>query len=180
MEDRIEIIPLKGMLVGNKEINFMDTEEIVINKLGNPTSKNISWNGKVDEFYYFENEVRLDFDTSSKKLEYIEFLGGYDAEINPLLYGYNVFTIKADELVDVIKKHDNGPIDRSEGENAYSFINSSIGVWRELTPTIFEEEIKDSDYSEEEINNFKERVEHWETFGFGIKGYYDYLLENNK
>ena len=180
MLDRIEIIPLKGMLIGNIEVNFFDTEDSVIDKLGEPLAQNSNQNNRVDQLYYFENEVRFDFNCKTKELEFIEFLGGYDAKVNPLLYGHNVFSIEADDLINVIKKHDNGPVDRSEGESAYSFINSSIGVWRELTPTMYEEEIKDSDYDEECLEVFKKRVNHWETVGFGIKGYYDYLLERNK
>ncbi len=167
----IELVPLKGVVIDSKEINFNDNTDKIIESLGEPEYRQES--DKTIKLFYYSNELRFDINKENNKLEFIEFLGGYEGKLKPILYGVNVFSTLADELVNIIEKHDMNVL--SEDDISKVFINSSISLWRELTPTIYENEIKASDYSNEEIEAFKQRALRWERVGIGYKGYFDYL-----
>ena len=165
------IEPLKGIKINDTEINFEDSLDKVISILGEP--EYIQENDRVKKYFYFDSELRFDFKKDNNTLEYIEFLGGYKANVNPILYGVNVYSTLAEDLVDIINKYDDKV--QSEEDISKVFINNCISLWRELTPTIYENEIKSSDYSEEEKQEFYKRTMYWERIGIGNKGYFDYL-----
>lgn len=66
------------------------------------------------------------------------------------IYGISVFETDADELIEIITEHDR-EVDDSEAGFCYSFLNVSIGLWRE-----------------------NDEEKHWDTLGIGVKDYYNY------
>lgn len=57
--------------------------------------------------YFYDNELAIDYDDNDS-VEFIEFLGGIDGTLHPVIYGMPVFESNADELFSILKKHNNG------------------------------------------------------------------------
>ena len=68
-----------GIVFDDMTIALYSSCEDVKNLLGEPYS---TWD---DSLYYFNNELRFDFDDDGK-VEFIEFLGGIDGELQPIIY----------------------------------------------------------------------------------------------
>ena len=97
-----------------------------------------------DSLYYFNNELRFDFDDDGK-VEFIEFLGSIDGELQPVIYDVPAFQIKADTLYNILREENRGDIDDSEDGYSYGFLNISVGVYRSSIPEDVEEMIKEAD-----------------------------------
>ena len=126
--------------------------------------------------YYYGSEMRIDFD-SSDRVEFIEFLGGIDGKLRPMIYGVSAFEFKADELVELLKHENSGEIDDSERGYSYGFINIGVGVYRSRIPDDIEDMIEDAEEDGEELDDedieFERRkADHWATIGIGVKNYY--------
>lgn len=162
---KIEIIPLKGIKIDDKEINLGCTMDDLKSILGKE---------EVDEnrLYYFESDVAFDFN-KKKELEFIEFLGGADSKVEPVIYGLSVFDTQIEELRNVLSIHNGNNIE----DDIYYDI--SIGLYQELTledlNDIIEEAKNDGMYEEmkEEIENDLWRANHCTTLGVGFYGYYN-------
>lgn len=170
MNDIVKIIPLIGIKIGSKNIKFYDNQQKIKIILGKPESiyKN--------SYYYFQGELRIDFDESGLVV-FIEFLGGMNGKIQPEIYGVKVFEVEADNLYMVLKSKNKGYIDNSENGYSYSFLNISIGVYRDTIPEDVYEMIKEAKDNGEPIDNNKIEYEmrkaiHWHTIGIGVKNYY--------
>lgn len=169
--NNIEIKPLVGIVINGKEIKLGASEAEVKAVLGNPDSKG------TNSLYYFENELRFDFGTSSGNVEFIEFLGGIDGELQPEIYGVPAFQTDAEELYKILKTQNGGRIDDSEAEYSYGFLEISVGVSRETTPYDVQEmvadaTVKNSSVYDEDINEEMRLANHWGTIGIGIENYY--------
>ena len=92
--------------------------EDVKNLLGEPYST------RDDSLYYFNNELRFDFDDDGK-VEFIEFLGSIDGELQPIIYDVPAFQSKADTLYNILREENRGDIDDSEDGYSYGFLNIS-------------------------------------------------------
>ena len=161
----IEIKPLVGIVINDTEIKLGASENEVRAVLGEPHSK-----GK-NSLYFSENELRFDFDNG--KVEFIEFLGGIDGELQPNVYGVSAFRTDADKLYDILKRQNNGDIDDSEAEYSYGFRAISVGIYREITPYDVQQMVADEDsVSDEDIDEEMRRAEHWAAIGIGVKNYY--------
>ena len=168
---RIQIIPEEGITFNDKPIFFNTSKSEVQNILGAPEIVRNS-------FYYFNNDLRLDFDEKGE-LEFIEFLGGIDAFIKPEIYGISVFDTLEDIVYGTLIEH-NGK-DNVKSENGYSYIlgNINVGIFREIKPSDFNEVLKEMKKngipfeSCPDLQKDKQRALHWQTIGFGKKGYYN-------
>lgn len=163
--------PLTGMEWNGQSIRFGDCREDVEKILGAPETVRGS------KCYYFQSELRCDFDAAGK-LEFVECLGGIDGSFQPEIYGVPAFQTDAEELLELLKQHNDGPIDDSEAEYSYSFLNISVGVYREITPADVDGmllEMSNMDLTnigDIDIEEENKRAHHWETIGIGVKDYY--------
>ena len=118
----IQIYPLDKVVFGNVSIYFGMEKSAVELALG--VGETI---GK--RYYYFNSEVAIDY--QENKVDFVEFLGGVDGALKPIIYGVSAFDANATELVDVLKANNSGEICDDENGYSYQFSNISIGVYRE-------------------------------------------------
>lgn len=165
----IKIKPLEGIAWNGRSVPLKCSREAVGQVFGKPDV----WK---NSYYYFENELRFDFDDNGE-LEFIEFLGGTEGKIQPELFGSDPFSMQADELYRILAEHNDGEIDDPENGCSYAFKELSIGIYRDTVPEdVLEmiEEAKESGepLSEDDINEEMHKANHWATIGLGVKGYY--------
>ncbi|WP_281677090.1 hypothetical protein [Eggerthia catenaformis] len=146
---RVEVFPLEKITIDNKEIMLGMNINEVQKLIGIPDRVFSNCDGESGGHYYFDSELRLDFDESGL-LEFIEFLGGIDGNLRPYLYGVSAFETSADELLKMIIEQDD-EVDDSEADYCYCFLNISIGLWRQ-----------------------DNQNKHWDTIGIGVDKYYRY------
>lgn len=126
-------------------------------------------------WFYFSNELRLDFDGQGR-VEFIELLGGPEGALQPFIDGLAVFQADPEAIYDLLKAKNCGPIDI--GVNCYSctFLNLETGVYRERVPDdvsemIGEARLEGRPLSPEEID-YETGLTRWAAIGIGVKGYY--------
>lgn len=126
-------------------------------------------------WFYFRNELRLDFDGRGR-VEFIELLGGPDGDLQPSIDGLEVFQAEPEAVYDLLKAKNSGPIDI--GVNCYSctFLNLETGIYRERVPEDVTEMIGEAraeghPLTPEEID-YETGLTHWAAIGIGVKGYY--------
>lgn len=110
--------------------------------------------------------------------EFIEFLGGVDGSIKPIIYGKDAFKIQEDELYKLLEINNKGDIDDSENGYSYAFKNISVGIYRESTLENINdmiEEMKSNNVdieNSEELEIEKKQASYWATIGIGCRNYY--------
>ena len=167
----LELLPLEGLRLGDQLLPLSASKEQAEALLG-PAEE---FQG--DQWYYAESELRLDFDQSGR-LEFIEFLGGLEGTLQPTVYGLPAFQTGADELIEELTRHNDGPVDDSEQGYSYAFLNISVGVYRSILPQDVQEMIAEMEadgiptLNNPDLERDKLRAEHWETIGIGLSGYY--------
>lgn len=169
LED-IVITPLKSVSIGGSEIRLGCTSNELKSALGEPESLH------KNSTYYFGNELRIDFGADGRA-EFIEFLGGTDGALQPMIYGVPAFKTGADELYALLAEKNGGEIDDSENGYSCAFLNISVGVYRESIPGNVEEMISEAErdgfpMSAEDIAAERKKAEFWATIGIGRTGYY--------
>lgn len=97
--------------------------------------------------YYFNSDLAIHY-AQDGTVEFIEFLGGVDGSLKPILYGVSAFEVPADALVDLLREKDCGTLIDTEHGYSYAFPNLSVGIYREGL------------------------ANHWATLGIGVPGYY--------
>ena len=166
----IKIIPLDKVEIDDSVISLGMKKETVEKTIG--TGKLIG-----ERYYYYNSEMAIDYD-SDDKVEFIEFLGGVEGSLKPVIFNISAFDINADALVEILKSNNDGDINDEEQGYSYAFLNISVGIYRESTPTnILEmiEEMKANGVSiedNEDLEFEKKKAEHWATIGIGVDGYY--------
>jgi len=120
-------------------------------------------------YYYFNSELRIDFDADGKA-EFMEFLGGPAGALRPFVYDADVFESDAEELCALLREKNAGAAVREENGYSYAFCGVSVGVYRESTPADIAE--MEGLVSPEELAFEKQRAFRWATLGFGKAGYY--------
>ena len=124
---------------------------------------------------YFNHEMAIGY--RDGKVEFIEFLGGTDGMLKPVMYGISVFDAPANEVLQILKEKNNGIVGDTENGYAYQFLNLSVGIYREAIPDDVREMIEEAKrfgnpMSDEEICFEMKKANHWATVGVGIPGYY--------
>lgn len=170
VNEMIEIVPLIGIRTGDRHINLSASKASVEAVLGKPDKI------RKDSFYYFQNELRIDFDAQGL-VTFIEFLGGVDGTLQPRIYGIKAFQADADALYAVLKEKNNGDIIDNERGYSYAFSNLSVGIWRQSTPESIQEMITEAatdgnPLSEADLADEIKLAAHWATIGIGVKNYY--------
>lgn len=166
----IEIYPLEKVVVDGVSICFGMQQSAVETAIGK---------GKIvgKRHYYYNSDMAIDY-SNDKEVEFVEFLSGIDGSLRPTIYGVSVFDTNADELADFLKQKNNGEVNDSEQGYSFSFVNISIGVYRETRPTdvldMIEEMKADGIPTEdnEDVADELRKANHWSTIGAGIVGYY--------
>ncbi len=167
--EQIEIIPLVGIKLNDKNIALSVSREEIKSLLGEPCVE------REDTLFYFDNELRFDFDKSGK-VEFIEFLAGIDGKIQPQIYGVYAFKIKADDLYNILREKNSGDIEECEKGYSYRFLNIGVGIFRTSIPESVQEMIEEAAndgvlMDAEEIEYEMRRANHWATIGIGTKNY---------
>ncbi len=128
-------------------------------------------------YYYYDSEMAIDYD-DSKRIEFIEFLGGIDGSLRPVIYGVSAFDAHADELTDLLLRKNNGEVVDTEQGYSYAFPNISVGIYREIRPSDVAEMIEEmkadgiTTENNEDLANDMRKAMHWATIGIGVAGYY--------
>lgn len=164
----IQIYPLNKVVFDDVSICFGMEKSAVELALGAGTVIG-------NRYYYFNDEMAIDY--QENKVDFIEFLGGVDGKLKPIIYGVSAFDVNAAELVDVLKINNNGEICDDENGYSYQFPNISIGVYREalldeITEMIEEAKNDGNPMSDDEIADERKRANHWATIGCGTVEYY--------
>lgn len=165
----IEIYPLEKVVIDGTAICFGMNQSDVEMAIGKG-----QFIGK--RHYYFDNEMVIDYNANGR-FEFIEFLGGIDGNLQPVIYGKYVFQTKADELYDVLSKKNNGNIVDNENGYAYRFLNISVGIYRSSIPENVQEMIMEAEKDGvpmkiEDIQYERKKADYWNTLGIGAEGYY--------
>lgn len=126
-------------------------------------------------YYYFNSEMAIDY--RENKVDFIEFLGGIDGTLKPVIYEISAFESHADDLFALLKKQNNGEIEDQEHGYSYQFPNISVGIYREAIPDEIEEMIAEAAGSGEPMSDAaiefeRRRADHWASIGVGAAGYY--------
>ena len=128
-------------------------------------------------YYYYDSEMAIDYD-NSKRVEFIEFLGGIDGSLRPEIYGVSVFDAHADEVTNLLAHKNNGEVVDTEQGYSYAFPDISVGIYREMRPSDVAEMIEEmkadgiATENNEDLANDMRRAMHWATIGIGVAGYY--------
>ena len=138
---KFTIKPLEGVDCGGTLISPGALKSTVAAALGEPEGV------YKKSFYYFKNELRIDFD-ENECVRFIEFLGGADGRLRPWIFGVSVFDTDADELTALLAEHNSeAPVDNENG-HCLLFRNIGVGIYRDVI------------------------AERWSTIGIGSKDYY--------
>lgn len=128
-------------------------------------------------YYYYDNDMAIDY-SDHKTVEFIEFLGGIDGSLHPVIYGVSAFDLPAGELTDLLRQKNDGEIDDSEQGYSFAFLNISVGVYREIKPSDVIEMIEEMKADgipakdNEDVAEQMRKANHWDTIGIGISDYY--------
>lgn len=163
------ILPLDGIRLNGKEIRLGCTADEIKVVLGESELMHKK------SLYYFGSELRFDLGADGKT-EFIEFLGGTDGALQPIIYGVPAFKTNADKLYKLLAEKNGGGI-KSENGYSHAFLNLSVGVYRESIPSDIEEMIAEAEregfpMSTEDIEAEKKKADFWATIGIGIVDYY--------
>ena len=121
--------------------------------------------------------MAIDYD-DSKRIEFIEFLGGIDGLLHPVIYGVSAFDAHADELTDLLLRKNNGEVVDTEQGYSYAFPNIGVGIYREIRPSDVAEMIEEmkadgiATENNEDLANDMRKAMHWATIGIGVADYY--------
>ncbi|MCB9190013.1 MAG: hypothetical protein H6600_06795 [Flavobacteriales bacterium] len=169
---KIILLPLQGVKVGNQFIEFGTPKKELINMLGRPSSDS------ENQLFYDDLEIRIDLD-DSEKIEFIEFLNGpFPEKTEVEIYGVNPFQVTSHSFIQLLSEKNNGQVDDTEEPYCYSFLESSVGIFRDSCEVDVEEMIsemkEEGTYSEHEdwILEDKEKAKYFWTIGIGSKNYY--------
>lgn len=127
--------------------------------------------------YYFNTEMAVNYDAGGK-VEFIEFLGGVDGKLKPMICGVSAFDVDAEDVLEILRLENGGKEEDKERGHCCTFRSISVGVYRELIPADvleMEEEMCKEGISTEgntDLENDRRNAAHWATIGMGVAGYY--------
>jgi len=170
LDMNVEIFPLEKVVIDGISIYLGMDQSAVEAAIGK---------GRLagDRYYYCDNDMAIDY-SDDKTVEFIEFLGGIDGSLHPVIYGVSAFDTFADELTDLLRQKNNGEIDDSEEGYSFAFLNISVGIYRETKPSDVMEMIEEmkadgipTEDNEDVVAEMR-KANHWDTIGVGVAGYY--------
>lgn len=167
----LKILPLEGISINGSVLAFGMTRAETEMMLG-------AGEAIGPRCYYENGELAIDFD-ADERVEFIEFLGGIDGQLQPTLDGISVFSASADEVEVLLRRKNRDGGEASEQGYAVRFHAVSVGVYREITPDDVREMIEEMQASgiptaqNEDLAADQRRAEHWATIGLGKTGYYN-------
>lgn len=173
MEDlkmNIEIYPLEKVVLEGGAICLGMEQSMVETVIG----KGHFAGGR---YFYYDNEMALYYDNDNR-VEFIEFLSGIDGTLQPKIGGISVFEANADEVFELLKKcNGDGKISDVENGYSYSFLNISVGIYREAVPEAISEMMQEaadsgSPLTEDAVKYEMRKANHWATIGVGRTGYF--------
>lgn len=94
-------------------------------------------------WYYFGNELRIDFDNSGR-VAFIELLGGPDGVLQPVIFGLPAFQEPPEAVVERLKEKNGGGFLDIEKGYSYTFKKLSVGLYRESVPENVQEMIEEA------------------------------------
>lgn len=165
----VYLYPLDKAVIGDKTIYLEMDKSSVLKMLG------VGESFDEKRYYYYNSELVIEFG-SDDKVDLIEFIGGLEGELQPVIWEMPVFESQASEVTSLLEKKNDGPIDDIENGYSFAYLNLEIGIYRSATLKSVQEDIEemkktgveDTDYIEEEMK----KANHWSTIGIGKKGYY--------
>lgn len=165
----IEIYPLQKVVIDGVAICLGTEQSAVETAIGKGQFVR-------DRYYYYDSELSISYD-SFGKVSFIEFLGGIDGKLKPIIYDISAFDADAKEIYELLKHHNGNEIIDNERGHCYTFLNLCVGVYRESTPESVSEMIEEAKRFGEPMNNDDieyemKRANHWATIGIGVAGYY--------
>ena len=166
----IELHPLEKILLDSAAISFGMVRADVERILGK---------GQVvgGRCYHCDGELAIDYDKDDR-VEFVEFLGGADGRLRPILYGISVFETDAQELIDRLREKHGGEVRDPERGHTILLPRLSVGLYRERTLADVQEMIEEMEAEgipcegSEDIAEETRRAARWDTIGLGAFGYY--------
>ena len=169
----IKLHPLKGIELENGYlVPFGATKSQVLAILG-PLEDT-----EGNRLFFDEWELRVDFDQAGA-VEFIEFIyGPFPKKVALEIYELNPFQTLSYELINILSEKNKGEIDEGEAPYCYTFLETSIGIYRESCEEDIEQMIKEMKANNEYANNEEwvkedlEKSRYFWTIGIGKEGYY--------
>ena len=152
---KFELFPLDRLVINDTNIYLGQSKEQFTELLGKP--EDVLKDGEGSRYYYFDNELMFECDNNSN-ITYIEFNGGHNGKLKPIIYGVSAFETKMDDLYKILEKNNNGRIDIPH-EESIGFIETSVGIWKD---------------------GGNDETDYWTTIGIGEKDYYLEIYESRK
>ena len=118
-----EVYPLEKVVLNGTSIALGMPQTAVEARLGKGDSVK-------NRRYYFNSDLAIHY-AQDGTVEYIEFLGGVDGSLNPVLYEVSAFDVPADALVNMLRDKNGGAMLDTEHGYSYAFPNLSVGIYRE-------------------------------------------------
>lgn len=166
-----QILPLEGISVDGSLLSFGMSRRQAETLLG--VGERFG-----SRCYYCGGELAIDFDIDDC-VSFIEFLGGVDGQLQPMIDGVSVFSAEADAVAALLRqKNGDGGESFEQGYSA-RFHAISVGVYREITPDDVREMIGEMQANgipveqNEDLLADQRRASHWATLGLGKAGYYN-------
>ncbi len=171
---KITVLPLQGIIIEGTGTILLGQTRADVEKLLGPSSEH----SNKKQLFYDNYECRIDF-SANDTIEFIEFIYGPYPERSELsIYGIDPFRIGADKLIEILTEKNAGPVDDDEAAYCYSFLNISVGVWRQITPESVEESIAEmkehNEYEENKgwLEKDLAKAKNFWTIGIGVEHYY--------
>jgi hypothetical protein len=171
----ITINPLQGLdIAGVGRVDLGQSRSDLETILGEPVS------GRSDDkrSFFEEYECIIYFDDADK-VEFVEFITGpFPERVQLSPFGVDPFQIGADHLVALLSEKNDGLIDGKDGGYSYSFLNISVGIWRDAKEEDLKEWVEEKKISGEYeidrkmIEEELAKSRNFWTVGIGVSGYY--------
>lgn len=166
---KIELYPLEKVVINGASIHL---------GMAQPEVERLIGKGQFvrDRYYHFNNELAVSYGNNDK-VNFMEFLGGADGQLKPIIYGISVFDADASEVYEVLKQYNGNDIVDGERGYSYTFTNISVAIYREEVPESVAKMIEEAasfgnPLTAEEREYETKKAEHWATIGVGVPGYY--------
>ena len=167
---RVVIYPLDRVEIDGQSLRLGDSQMAVEAVFGPGEPAGNRW-------YYDHMQLAVDYDNAGKA-EFIEFLGGPDGSLRPLIDGVSIFDAGAEEVTALLTKKNGGKPRDLENGHCLCFTSISVGLFRARTPEDvreMEEEMRAEGVFPEgnpELNSEWRMALHWNAVGIGRVGYY--------